>query len=322
MRENLIVNADLGPLSPKLSFEGSCMTVIDRAKCIGNMVNLGVDVGSVVEFSKRWEMNADSRLQREAFQKIVTNNQQDIGARPGLYLSWHYGMYSSILYKLAEQNALKTVYVLIGEQPDAHAKMLKSLAGEVGFNIEFIDMGSKSLRKARELIKEGQSVFMMIDVPWAHERKPLDAKYEGMGGSFLGYLGLPRLAELIDKDFRFVYLENSHCDFQIIEKSSLDFRSIYDIISNILTSNPEFYERLNEFGEYFEFKNDINIASIFTFNDQLFVYFVNSNSVFKIDGKVNIDAIFDKDCVCNSSRFTDFISDCTNEKIDLIFKID
>jgi len=298
------------------------MTFIDRAKCIANMVNLGVDVGAVVAFAKTWEMNSDIRVQREAFHEILINNQHDIGARPGLYLSWHYGMYSSILYKLAEQNALKTVYVLIGQQPDAHAKMLKSLAGEVGFNIEFIDMGSKSLRKARELIKNGQSVFMLIDVPWAHERKPLDAKYEGMRGSFLGYLGLPRLAELIDKDYRFVYLENSHCDFQIIEKSRLDFRAIYGIISNILISNPAFYERLNEFGEYFEFRNDINIASIFTFNEQLFVFFVNSNSVFKIDAKVNIEAIFDKYCVCNNSRFTDFIADCINEKIDLMFKID
>lgn len=298
------------------------MTFIDRAKCIANMVNLGVDVGSVVAFAKTWEMNADIRVQRETFQEILTNNQHDIGARPGLYLSWHYGMYSSILYKLAEQNALKTVYVLIGEQPDAHARMLKSLAGEIGFNVEFIDMGSKSLRKARELIKNGQSVFMLIDVPWARERKPLDAKYEGMGGSFLGYLALPRLAGLIDKDFRFVYLEKKTCDFQIIENLNLDFRKIFYIISKVLTTNPVFYEQLNEFNRYFEFKNELNIACIFTFNDQLFVYFVNSNSVFKIDAKITIDAIFDKNCVCNNSMFTDFISNRTNEKIDLIFKID
>jgi hypothetical protein len=159
-------------------------------------------------------------------------------------------------------------------------------------------------------------------VPWAHERKPLDAKYEGMRGSFLGYLGLPRLAELIDKNYRFVYLENNHYNFQIIEKSSLDFRAIFDIVSNILTANPAFYERLNEFNKYFEFKNDINIASIFAFNGQLFVYFVNSNSVFKIDAKIDIDTIFDKYCVCNNSTFTNFVSECTNEKIDLIFKID
>jgi|GEM_PF-5728519 len=294
------------------------MTVIDQAKSIANLVSLGVDVGSVVERASTWEMSADQRVQRQAFEEVLIKNQHDIGIRPGLYLSWHYGMYSGIAYKLAEQNALKSVCVLIGEQSDSHANWLKSLAAEVGFTVEFLGMGSRSLRRARELIRCGQSVFMLIDMPWSHGNKPLDIKYVGNNGSFLGYRELQRLASLIDNEYRFIYLNHNG---KIIEKSSINFDSIFEIISYNLIIKPELYEKLHVLDMYYEFNLTVNTSVIFKQNDDQFIYFKNSNSIFKIYSKLMIDIFFDKNSICNNEKFCNFISDYTGEKIDLMIKI-
>jgi hypothetical protein len=294
------------------------MTVIDQAKSIANMVSLGVDVGSVVELASTWEMNADLRVQRRAFKEVLIKNQHDIGIRPGLYLSWHYGMYSGIVYKLAEQNALKSVCVLIGEQSDSHANWLKSLAAEVGFTVEFLGMGSRSLRRARELIRCGQSVFMLIDMPWSHDNRPRDIKYVGNNGSFLGYRELERLANLIDKEYRFIYLNHNG---KIIEKPAINFESIFEIISSNLFKNPELYEKLHVLDMYYEFKLIVNTSVIFKINDELFIYFTKSNSVYQICSKIKINNFFDNNSICNNEKFCNFISDYTGEIIDLLIII-
>ena len=62
-----------------------------------NMVNLGVDVGSVVAFAKAWKMNAGIRVPRKAFKDILTK-EMDLIIQKSRILFRIVPMSKSILY--------------------------------------------------------------------------------------------------------------------------------------------------------------------------------------------------------------------------------
>lgn len=167
-----------------------------------------------------------------------------------LFVSFHYSSYAHLYRSVAARSKNRAIASLIGQQSESHSEALIGLAKDFGFTIRFIQSGPSMIKQMRQVLREGYSGMILLDVPWSKNQARPDIEFQTEIGAFQALSTTLRLIGMIDPDYMLIFARREAQAMYLQSKPSCDFRQAFSTLGNLIIDCPEEYERLHQLHKF------------------------------------------------------------------------
>ncbi|NMM42480.1 hypothetical protein [Pseudoalteromonas arctica] len=234
------------------------------------------------ENSKYTEWEENKRLNRNFIDKGLDSvvidrltfcfKEEEVYSTNFFFL-FHHNLYFTIPYIVCKNSKYKGACLIITEK-SYDIEMLKKTSKNLGVEIEFIILDSKGnyLRKSKAMIKSGYALFILVDTPFGFNRKTIkkfDYNEKLFGLKYRdGYIKISKILNqspvLLINDYNF---ENKIVTTSYKISTSDEVNKIF--CARVL-SEPEKFEKLNDFMQLFDFKMKNKTVNFYIDENQYF----------------------------------------------------